>query len=491
MNSNADHQGTGLQLSRKVAGGVFWNILTFGAGKLVLLLTTSVLARFLTKDEFGVVSAAVVAINYLSVIKDLGLGTALIQRRKDVDEAANTVFTINVILGFSISAIIIPLAPAIASYFHDLRIISVLRWLGASFAINALGAVHVIWLLRDLDYRRKFIPDMGNTIVKGVTSIGMAFAGFGVWSLVAGQIIGALASVFLVWYILPWRPRLDINRGIATQMMSFGSSIIGGDILGTIIDNVDYIIVGRIFGLSQLGIYTLAYRLPEMLLIGNLWALGQIAFPAFSSIQDKPDEMRQGFLGSVRIVELIVTPISLGLIIAAEPIIRVVFGNQWLEAIPMLRVLAAYAWVYSVGFHVGGVYKAVGRPDILFKQSIFTVILLVPTLLIGSWYGVIGVAWGHLFAVLIRRTISLTVATRFVKVTYGEILSQLFSSLRAGFVMVIVTLPVLLWSQRFGSIWQLVLVVLLGVISYVGVLWQTEKENLLRLARAVGISRFA
>lgn len=488
MTVDANNQNTGHQLSRKVARGILWNFLTFGFGKLVLLITTSILARLLTKDDFGQVSVAVVAINYLSVIKDLGLGVALIQRRGEVNEAADTVFTINIILGFVISALIIPLAPPIASYFHDPRVISVLRWLGASFAINALGSVHTIWLLRDLDYRRKFIPDMGNTVVKGVVSIVMAFTGYGVWSLVFGQIAGAITSVILVWIILPWRPRLMINRSIAGQMMKFGASIIGGDTLSVIIDNVDYIIVGRVFGLVQLGVYTLAYRLPELLLIGNLWILGDIAFPAFSSIQDRPDEMRQGFLGSVRIVELIATPISLGLIIAADPIIRVVFGDQWLDAVPILRVLAAYAWVYSIGFHVGGIYKAVGRPDILLYLSLFTVIILIPSLLIGSGFGIIGVAWGHLIAVLIRRIVSITVATRIIKVTFREIFSELMPALRAGLVMVLVTLPVLYATINLSAFIQLVLIVLAGATSYLGIAWWTEKENFYRLMRIVGKS---
>jgi len=486
-----DNQTSNQNLSKKVAGGVFWNILNFGLGKLVILITTSILARLLTKDDFGQISVASLAITYLSIVKDLGLGVALVQRREDVNEAANTVFTINIILGLTVSALIIPLAPFVAAYFHDLRVIPVVRWLGVSFAINAFGAIHMIWLLRDLDYRRKLIPDMGNSIVKGAVSIGMALTGFGVWSLVFGQIAGTLTSVVLAWIIVKWRPKLLIERNIAKQMIKFGSSVIGGDIISVVIDNVDYIIVGRLFGLVQLGVYSLAYRLPEMLLIGNLWVLGQIAFPAFSSIQDKPDEMRKGFLGSVRIVELIATPVSLGLLIAADPIIRVVFGNQWLDAIPMLRVLAVYAWVYSVGFHVGGIYKAVGRPDILFKLSIFTVSILIPSLLIGSRFGVIGVAWGHLFAVLVRRIVSLTVATRFVKVTYQEIFNQLTSSLRAGLVMVMVTLPVLYGVKGLEPLLQLIFVVLAGVISYLGVVWWTEKENLFSLMRAIGIFRKA
>lgn len=475
---------------RKVASGVVWNLLAFGFGKLTLLLVTSILARLLTKDEIGVVGAAVVAINYLTIIKDLGLGTALIQKRGDVNEAANTVFTINIILGFLLSLLVIPLAPFVGDYYNDPQVTSVLRWLGISFAINAFGAVHVVWLLRDLDYRRKALPEMGNSLVKAVVSIGMALAGFGVWSLVFGQIAGAAASVILVWILLPWRPRLSIDRGIAASLFKFSSSIVGSDVLTVFIDNVDYLIVGRVFGLAALGVYTFAYRLPELLVIGNLWILGTIAFPAFSSIQDKPDEMRRGFLGSVRLVELIVTPITLGLIVAADPLVRVVFGEEWLEIIPILRVLAAYAWIYSIGFHVGGIYKAVGRPDILLKLSIFSIVIIVPSLLLGAqFYGVIGVAYGHLFAVIVRRTVSLIVATRFVNVTVAEIFAQVRASLLAGLAMTVLALATLFLTSGWSPLPQLLCVAMVGALVYLGLLWRTERENFTRLARVFNRSQ--
>jgi O-antigen/teichoic acid export membrane protein len=473
------------RITRKAGRGIFWNFLTYGLGKGVILLTTSILARLLTKDDFGLVAIAVVVTNFLSIAKDLGVGAALIQRREDVDEAANTVFTINLILGLFLSAIVIPLAPLCALYFKDPMITPVLRWLGVSFAINALGAVHVVMLTRELDYRRKFIPDMGNTIIKGVASIGLAYAGFGVWSLVYGQILGALASVILVWIIFPWRPRLTLNRQITRTLMKFGVSATLGDALSVFIDNLDYLIVGRVFGLVALSIYTLAYRLPEMLLIGNLWVMKGVTFPAFSSIQDKPAEMRRGVLASIRLIQLIVVPISLGLLIAADPIIRVVFGEQWLEAIPVLRVLAVYAWVYSVGYHIGDVYKAIGRPDILLKLTILTLIVIVPSLFIGSRFGMIGIAWGHLFAVLIRRIVSLTLATRFVKVSIVDIVKELKPAFLGGLAMAPVTLAVLYLTSNVNPFLQLALVVLAGAVSYLAILWWVERDNLLRLLRVI------
>lgn len=485
INSPVSDEVRHRNIAQKTAWGLVWNFSAYFLGKLIVLITTSILARILAKNDFGLVAVAVVAINYLSVLKDLGLGAALIQRKGDVQEAANTVFTINLGVGLVLSALVFPLAPLVADYFNDPQVTPVLRWMGASFFINALGSVHTNWLVRDLDYRRKLVPELGSALAKGIVSIGMALAGYGVWSLVVGQLVGAIASVVLVWIVLPWRPRLTFNRREAGSMLKFGTSVTASDIITQITDNIDYVIIGRIFGLVPLSIYTLAYRLPEMLLIGNLWVMGGVVFPAFSSVQDKPEELRRGFLASVHFVELIAVPICLGLLIAADPIVRVVFGEQWLEAIPILRVLALYAWVYSLGYHAGGFYKAIGRPDILLRLSILTLIIIVPALLIGARFGLIGVAVGHLVAVLIRRVISLWLATRLVNVSILDILGQLRSSLLAALVMAPATLAVFQLTRHLNPFLQLGLIVLVGAVSYLGVLWVVERENLLRLVRLV------
>lgn len=487
MNSSLPDGYNGQKIAYKTTWGFIWNFSAYFLGKIVVLITTAILARLLAKSDFGLVAVAVVAINYLSVLKDLGLGVALIQRKGDVQEAANTVFTINLFLGLVLFALVIPLAPLVANYFRDPQVVPVLRWMGISFIINALGSVHTNWLVRDLDYRRKLVPELGGALIKGVVSIGMAYLGYGVWSLVFGQIAGAVASVILVWIILPWRPRLTIDRNVAGSFMKFGVSVTLIDIITQVTDNIDYVIVGRFFGLVPLSIYTLAYRLPEMLLIGNLWVMGGVVFPAFSSIQDRPEDLRRGFLASVRIVELFAVPICLGLLVAADPIVRVVFGDQWLEAIPVLRVLAIYAWVYSLGYHVGGLYKAIGRPDILLRLSLLTLVIIIPSLLIGARFGIIGVAVGHLVAVLIRRVISLALATRFVNVSILDIFGELRSSLLGAMVMVPVVAAVYYLTAHMNPFLQLTFIVLSGATSYLLALWGVEKENLMRLLSLVKI----
>jgi PST family polysaccharide transporter len=313
----------------------------------------------------------------------------------------------------------------------------------------------------------------------------MAYAGYGVWSLVVGQLVGAASSVILVWVILPWRPRLELDRGIASTLFKFGFSIIGGDLLNISIDNLGAIVIGRIFGAVQLGVYTLAYRLPEMLLIGNLWIMANVTFPAFSSIQHRPDELRRGFLASVRLVQLVAVPICFGMVIAADPIVRVLFGDQWLDVIPVLRVLAIYTLMYSIAYHIGDVYKAIGRPYILMWLAILTLALITPALLIGSRYGLVGVAWGYVIAMVIDRVVGVFVASRYIKTSMLDILREMSPALKGGLVMVATTLPVLFWTESAGPFLQLICVVLVGAASYVAVLWRTEKDNLMQLVKII------
>ena len=469
------------QLSRRTTHGLLWNFLVYGLSKGIVLITTSILARILTREDFGLVAVALIAINYLSIFKDLGLGAALIQRRGDVKEAANTVFTVNLIMGFILSSLVIPIAPLFASYFNDPHITSVLRLLGISFFINAIGSVHVAHLQRELDFRRKMVPDLGNAIIRCIVSIYMALYGYGVWSIVFGQLSGAITSVILVWIVYPWKPRISINPKIGRELVKFGAAIMGTDTISVTTENIDSIIAGRIFGLTQLSVYSLAYRLPEMLLLSNLWVMGGVVFPAFSSIQDQPSELRKGFLASIRLVELIALPICLYLVIAAHPIVLAIFGEQWLETVPILRVLGLYAWVYSIGYHVGGIYKAIGRPDILFKLSLISLAIIFPALLIGSRFGLIGIAFGQLIAMMIRRSISLTVATKLVKVSILDILTELKPAALGGIGLSIITIILLWLTPDLNAFIRLPISALLGATCYLWIVWKSEGSKLRHL----------
>jgi lipopolysaccharide exporter len=479
MISTDQSQPSPHEIGKKVAHNAGWNYLSFGLSKALNLVVVSILAHLLTPNLFGIVALATLAIDYLSILSDFGLGAALIHRRENIDEASNIAFTFNLLIGFSLTGVVMAISPFAALFFHEPSLTPILRWLGLTFAISSIGSVHKALLQRDLRFGKKLIPELGNTLVKGGLSIWLAIVGHGAWSLVYGQLAGVSASAVLLWIVIPWRPRLMINSNITNQLFKYGFPVMTDRAFTTFADSFDYFLIGRFFNTTALGIYTLAYRLPDLLIINTLSVLAAVFFPAFSSIQNQQDVLRKSFLSTIRYVQLLVTPLCLGLLVAADPIIRVVFGEQWLQSIPILQVLSLYALALSIGFHVGDIYKAIGRPDILLKLALPILIIRLIALWVGSQYNLIGIAIGHLVATSIEVIIRASVAINILKVSLREILNQLTAFI-GGVSLLALAIPVLYLTQDTSPSIRLISVVIAGATGYICTMWFLERDTILK-----------
>lgn len=473
-------------MARKVSKGVGWNYLSYGLSKTISLLTVSILAHLLTPESFGVVALATLAIEYLSIFNDFGLATALIQRRENLEEASNIVFTINLIVSISLTIITFFISPLVASFFREVELIPILRWLGLSFTLNALGSVHKARLQREMKFGRKLIPEVGNTIVKGIVSLVLATAGYGAWSLVYGQLSGLAISTILLWIVIPWFPQLILITKTAIQLFNYGFSIMVDKALTILGDSFDYLLIGRFFTSASLGIYTLAYKLPELLVITTLNVLAGVFFPAFSTIQNQPDVLKKSFLTTTKYVQLLITPICLGIIVAADPIIKVAFGIQWLEAIPLMQILSLYTLILSIGYHAGDVYKAIGRPDILIKLSIPILIIRIIAIWIGAQQGLMGVALGHLTATCIELIIRTIVTIRVIEISLLDIVKQL-TAFVGGAALLATTIPTLMATTELQPLYRLIAVGLAGTFGYTVAIWFIEKESLIKMLQTLGL----
>lgn len=474
-------------IKKKAAKGMGWTYLSFGLAKILNLVTISILARLLVPEHFGVVSLATLTMDYLSVINDLGLSAALIQKRERIDESASIAFILNVIAGAILTLIIFLIAPYAALFFKEPQVTSVLQFLGLTFIITALGSVQNVLLQRELNFRKKIIPEIGSTVIKAIISISLAFAGFGVWALVFGQLAGVAFSSLLLWIIVPWRPKFFWDSNIVKDMLKYGLSIMGNNAMSIWEDSFDYFVIGLIYTPTALGVYTLAYKLPQTLVLNILWIMTAVLFPAFSSLQNQIDALKESFLTVMRYVELLVTPICLGMIIAADPLIRIAFGEQWLDAIPILRVLSLYVWVVSIGFHVGDVYKAIGRPDILIKTSIPMFIVRLILLWIGAQYSLVGVAYGHLVAGILSGILRFFVAAYFLKLTIWEFTKEL-TAFVCAVGLAALAIPTLYLTASTTPLLQLIAVIIAGAIGYLGTAWFIERTAILTALQTVGIN---
>ncbi len=440
----ARSMGLGGQILR---GGIL-SYGSFLASRALVFLSTLVLARLLAPNDFGLVGLALLIVSFLDVAKNLGVTSALIFRQDIADEDADEVFVLNLLSGLAFFGLCWVLSPLAATFFHDGRVTALTRALGFSFVLSGLGGVHLAILQRQMSFLRRLMPDLLQSLFKGVVSIGLALAGVGYWSLVWGQLAGIAVSTLAAWALWPWIPALTLRWKSARGLLAYGLHITAIDLLGVTVGNIDYVIVGRMLGKTPLGLYTMAYTIPQMLTLSLSIALSRVLFPAYARVQGDPEKLRQGYLSVLRYSALALVPVGLGIYAVAPAFVHTLYTPKWWPAVPALQALAIYATIFAVGWNAGDIWKATGRPDIVWKLAIAQALVLAPALLLAAHLnGFVGVAMMQIAVVVPYSLVRFWLTRRAIGLRFGAIAAVLRVPLIAGLAM----LAVCLWLGWAGG----------------------------------------
>jgi O-antigen/teichoic acid export membrane protein len=464
-------------LGRRAVQGVLWTYVSFAGSKLLVFASTVILARLLLPAEFGQVGFALLVISYLDTVGDFGVSSALIYERDRPEEAADVSFVISLVTGLAWFAAAYAGAPLVAEFFDDPAVVSILRVTALVFVINALGNTHDALLRRDLEFKKRLAPDFAMALLKGGCSVGFAMAGWGVWSLVWGQLIGTAASTVALWVVVPWRPRWRVSWERARGMLSYGGKIVSVNVVSAVVHDADFVIVGRILGSAALGLYSLAYRTPEFFITMIIWVIGKVTFPVYAKLRDDPPALRQAFLLTLRYLSLITLPAGLGLAALGGLFVPAFYGARWEAATATLQALAVAGALRSLGSHAGDVYKATGRPGILTKLGLLRVAVLVPAMWWGARYGILGVAVAQLVVTLGSTLLNLYVAGRVLKLSAWALVAEFKTAAVAACAMVaalLLLLPLLAGLPKWAG---LAAGVAAGAAVYVLTAWVVGRET--------------
>ena len=409
------------RMGARALRGAFWAYSSYVGGRLLVLLATAILARLLDPEDFGLVALALVFMAVLETVKDLGLAQALVALRpEDVYERADTVFVATVGLGVTLSAIVAAVSPLAAHFFDEPELTRIMPVLGLTFAIRSLGATHHALAQKEMRFRTRTIAELADVISRGLTGVGLALAGAGAWSLVIGYVVGVSFFVMALWALIPWRPRLRIVRSHLRALLRFGSAITGVDVLSAVLSNADYVFVGKVLGPAALGVYTLAFRLPELAIINIANVAGDVLFPAFANVDRRA--LAHTYLVSLRYTLMLCMPLAVGMALLAAPLIKVAFGDAWAGAVEPMQLITVYAFAVTVGIPAGTAYKALGRADILLKLALPRAILFVAVVAVVVDQGIVAVALAHAAVAGLFSVIGIMIASRMIDVPLTRIL---------------------------------------------------------------------
>ncbi len=477
--------GTKQELARATVSGVAWIYLAFALGKGLVFVSTIILARLLVPADFGLLALGLLAVGILDGLRGLGVGAALIYRKEDPERAASVAFFISLAVGGALTLAVLLGAPLAGSFFQEPRVVPVLRALSVSFLLSALTSVPAALIRKQLAFRRRIVPELGKTAAKGLVSVLLALAGFGVWSLVGGQLAGAAASTLLYWRVCRWRPRLGFDRGIARELLGYGGQIVLIAVLGLVLKNVDYLMIGRRLEASQLGYYTIAFRIPDLFIVSLCAIVSQALFPAFAKLRDDVAALRRGFLAAERYTALITLPVGLGTAIVAPYFVEVFYTIRWAPAIPVMQSLAIYSLLQSLSYNAGDVYKAIGRPGFLNYFGSIRLAVTLPVLWIAAGEGIHWVALGQVAIALAFSAAQLVMVCRLLGVRAAALLNSLRPAAVAAAVMAAATLG-LDRVLTLGPAPRLAAISLAGALVYVLTLQLTHPEA---IADAVALLR--
>ena len=443
-----------------------------------MLLTIAVLARLLDPRDFGLVAIATVVASLLVALTDLGVNQAVLVLRDDeVEEYAETAFVAGIGIGMALWAMCAAAGPVAAAVFDEPEVTAIFVALGATFLLRSLGATHATIAQKQLDFRKRTIAELADVLVKGAVGIGLALAGAGAWSIVGGQLAGTAALSLTAWLTVPWRPRFKPRREHLRHLLRFGGALTAVSIVAALIGSIDSLLVGAVLTTTDLGIYTIAFRIPELGIAAMSSIAARVLFPALALV---PIHERAGpYLKTLQYTVLVCLPLAVGFAILAEPLIQVAFGDRWRDATVPMRLLSVYAFALAVTVPAQSLFKASGKAATILRFSVPWLISVCVSVTLVARFGLAAVAGAQAVCATAAALGATVMAARSLGLTASEIVRAVGALVLAGALLAL-ALGATTWLVD-GALLQLGVASLVGAAVYVAslrLLAPSEFQNL-------------
>lgn len=363
------------ELKSSAIKSTYWVVLLSFAARGTELLTLFILADLLSPEDFGLFGLALPIVNALLMFREMGLTPALIQRKDDVDTAFNVSLVLLPVYGGVLYIIVFLLAVPFANFIGNEALIPLVRALGLIIPISALGILPSAWFQREINFKKKAIPEIFSSISGAIAMVLLAYLGLGVWSLVWGRLITETLRSLFYWFVsgLRWKPIFDF--GAMKELFKFGSTVSLGSTADTLFYLIDKIAIGKFVGVIPNGYYTFAFRISTAPVPAFTVMLSQVMLPVMSKLQDDLPSLAKAVKKNISINAFITVPFCAGVFFFAEGFLQMFYGDKWLPAVNLFKILSFYCFFWAMISPMIILYIAKGKPSYFLLISIIKLIL--------------------------------------------------------------------------------------------------------------------
>jgi len=451
----------------KVISSLFWKLMERGGTQGIQFIVQIVLARLLMPEDYGIIALVTIFITIANVFVHSGFNTALIQK-KDADEVDfSSVLYLSLFVAGLLYVVLFFASPSIADFYRESQLVPVLRVLSITLFFGAFNSIQNAFIARNMMFKKLFFSSLGAILVSGTIGIMAAYAGLGVWALVAQQLANSIAISVILWFTVKWRPILAFSIKKVKRLFSYGSKLLISSLIDTLFRDLRSLIIGRVYNPAMLGFYNRGKQFPHIIVNNINGSIQSVMLPALSSHQDDRKRVKDMVRRSIVTSSFIMFPMMVGLAVVAEPVVRIVLTDKWLPAVPFLQI---YCMSYALWpIHTANLQaiNALGRSDIFLKLEIIKKAVGLIILGVSIPFGVYAMAWGGLLSGIISTFINAYPNLKLLDYSYMEQWKDIAPSLFISLVMgtVVNSLNYLAFNE-----WQtLILQVAVGVILYLGI----------------------
>jgi PST family polysaccharide transporter len=451
-------------LSGRTARGGTIMIVSQGMKFLINMASAVILARLLTPQDYGLIAMVAVVVNFSYPFRNLGLSAATMQRAEINNKQVSNLFWVNV--GLSVAAMLVTgaVAPAIAWFFGEPRLVWITLALAGGFIFGGLTVQHEALLKRQMRFISIAANEISSMLIGTTVAISLAWKGFGYWALVWSQLAIGASYAIGVWLVCRWRPRLPARNSGVRSMLAFGRNLTGFNVLNYVARNIDNLLIGRYWGAQQLGVYARAYQLLLLPLDQIIAPIDGVAVSALSRLADNPDRYRQAYLRMLEKLAMLTMPAMALMIITSDWLVRVMLGPQWLETGRIFALLGIIGLVEPVSSTMGWLLISQGRTHHILQWGLIDATVSIVSIIAGLPWGAVGVAGSYaLVGLCIRKPFQFWFVNRVGPVRTSEFYRAIIPSVCASLAVMFVVFCFRRWSGLTSAVQGLIVSLALGI----------------------------
>lgn len=390
----------------KVFSNLLWRFAERIGAQLVTFVVSLVLARLLDPNVYGAIALVTVLLSIFQVFVDGGFANALIQKKDADDLDFSTVFYFNLSMCVVLYIVVYSTAPLMASFYSMPELIPVIRVLGVSLIISGVKNVQLAYVSKNLMFKKFFYATLGGTLGAAFIGIIMANNGYGIWALVIQNLFNVTIDTIVLWITVRWKPKRIFSIKRLRILFSYGWKLLASNLLNTIYSEIQALVIGKKYSPNQLAFYNKGQQLPSLIIVNINSSIDSVLLPVLSNAQDNVELVRSMTRRAIKTSIYVIAPLMMGLFAVADPLIRILLTDKWIQCVPFLRIFCITYMFFPVHTANLNAIKALGRSDLFLKLEVVKKCSGLIVLLVAMNYGVMGIAYSLLIIELYSQIVN-------------------------------------------------------------------------------------